>query len=427
MGSCTLTRTLILAIAAAVATMPACGTDEASTGADADVVVETIGDTTVVRTLSGSVWGAEATLVPELSIGEMDGPEEYLFGYVGSIAVDNDRRVFVLDGQAQHVRVFDSTGTYVETLGRRGEGPGELSSASSVGLLADGRVLVHEAIDMRIQVYGPGPRDREQWKYSATTVVIPPRPVDVDRHGRTFVVAAHTPPSGRLVQALIVMGPDGTRQDTLLPPDSDFEPPSVELLLYMDSVTTSKRLFPVPLTARHHWALHPNGHFVTGVSSDYRIDLGLDNGVLRIERAYEPVPISDAERSYHREDLERGMRVSQPDWSWNGPPIPETRPPFRDLAAGRDGRIWVTLSTESYSVENERHDPQNPNSQPVLWRSPLRYDVFEPDGTYLGTVVPPEGFSRTPRPVFDGDQVWAVTQDELDVERVVRYRIVVGD
>ena len=98
MGSCTLTRTLILAIAAAVATMPACGTDEATTGADADVVVETIGDTTVVRTLSGSVLGAAATLVPELSIGEMDGPEEYLFGRVGSIAVDDDRRVFVLDG-----------------------------------------------------------------------------------------------------------------------------------------------------------------------------------------------------------------------------------------------------------------------------------------------------------------------------------------
>ena len=255
---------------------------------------------------------------------------------------------------------------------------------------------------------------------------MPPRPVDVDRHGRTFVVAAHTPPSGRLVQALIVMGPDGTQQDTLLPPGSDFEPPSVELQLTMMDGTTQKFLSRVPLTARHHWALHPNGHFVTGVSSDYRIDLGLDNGVLRIERAYEPVPVSDAERSYHREDLERGMRVSQPDWSWNGPPIPETKPPFRDLATGRDGRIWVTLSTESSSVENERHDPQNPNSNPVIWRSPLRYDVFEPDGTYRGTVVPPEGFSRTPRPVFDGDHVWAVARDELGVERVVRYRIVVG-
>ena len=413
-----------LAIAFVIAT--ACGTDESSTGADADVLVDTIGDTIVVRTLSGSVWGAEAALVPEVSIGELDGPEEYLFGRVGSIAVDDDRRVFVLDWQAQHVRIFDSTGAYVETLGRRGEGPGELGGASSVALLPDGRVLVHEGTKSRIQVYGHGPQDTEQWSYSSNTVLVSGPPVDVDRHGRTFVVAAHTTPAGHLVQPLIVMGPDGTQQDTVLPAGSDFEPPSVELQLTMKDGTTQKFLSPVPLTARHHWALHPNGHFLTGISSGYRVDLGLDNGLLRIERAWEPVPISDAERRHHREHLVRSMRLSQPDWSWNGPPIPETKPPIRDLAAGRDGRIWVTLWTESYSVGNERHDPRNPNSNPVVWRSPLRYDVFESDGTYLGSVVPPEEFSRTPRPVFDSEHVWAVARGELGVERVVRYRIVGG-
>lgn len=62
----------------------------------------------------------------------------------------------------------------------------------------------------------------------------------------------------------------------------------------------------------------------------------------------------------------------------------------------------------------------------VLWNEPLRYDVFGPDGTYLGVVFPPEDFDPIPRPVFDGDYVWAVSTDELGVERVVRYRILVG-
>ena len=56
-----------------------------------DVVIDTIGDTIVVRTLAGSVWDMEATLQPEVSIGELDGAEEYLFGRVSSIAVDDDR------------------------------------------------------------------------------------------------------------------------------------------------------------------------------------------------------------------------------------------------------------------------------------------------------------------------------------------------
>ena len=420
-------RTTVTALAAAVLT--ACTSDVPvpydASAEQHEQVVEIRGDTTVVRTLSGSVWGAEATLVPEFAIGELDGPEEYLFGRMGSFAVDDDRNVYVLDTQAQHVQVFDSTGTYVRTLGGRGEGPGELSFGTSVATLPDGRVVVHEAMALRIQVYGPGPNETQQWRYSTDGAPTPARPVEVDRHGRTFVVGIEMDPSGRVGLPLIAIGPEGTQLGTQLPPGADFEPPSLELQPTLGSFTSTV-LVPIPLTASHYWALHPSGHFVTGISSDYRIDLELDSGVLRIERVVVPVAVSAEERSYLREDVIHGMRVTQPDWRWNGPPIPTTRPPFRGLAAGRDGRIWVTLSTHAQPVDNEFYDPQQPNSEPVLWRSPLRYDVFEPDGTYLGTVVPPEGFAGARRPVFDGNHVWAVTQDEIGVERIVRYRIVVG-
>lgn len=49
--------------------------------------------------------------------------------------------------------------------------------------------------------------------------------------------------------------------------------------------------------------------------------------------------------------------------------------------------------------------------------------MFEADGTYLGAVNPPEDFSPNPFPVFDGDDVWAVSRDDLGIQRVVRYRI----
>ena len=145
----------ILAIAVPVAALAACGTDTGSSAAGPEVVVDTIGDTTVVRTLSGSVWGAEATLVPEVSIGELDGPEEYLFGSIWSLAVDDNRNVYVFDGQAQHIRVFDSAGAYVETLGGRGEGPGEFRSAEAIALLPDGRLLVRDQGNNRVQVFWP--------------------------------------------------------------------------------------------------------------------------------------------------------------------------------------------------------------------------------------------------------------------------------
>ena len=148
-----LPRALTIVIAATTIGLAACGSDTGPAGPS--VEVETIGDTTIVRTLTGSVWGAEATLVPEVSIGELDGPEEYLFGRIGSLAVDNDRNVYVFDRQAHHVRVFDDEGVYIGTLGRRGEGPGELGRAGAIAVLSDGRLLVRDPGNMRVQVFDP--------------------------------------------------------------------------------------------------------------------------------------------------------------------------------------------------------------------------------------------------------------------------------
>lgn len=409
----------------AAAVAAACGTDAVSTGTGPEVVVETIGDTTVVRTLSGSVWDGDAALVPEVTIGELEGPEEYLFGRISSITVDANGRVFVMDGQAGDIRVFDPEGTYVETVARRGEGPGELGNATSVAVLADGRVLAHEAGEMLVKVVGPPPADHEHWTYPQGAIVVPVKPLRIDRSGRIQVPAASYS-GGDFVQYLYVMDSHGEIVDSLTPPASGFEPPAVEVRLRMPVAGRSTAPVSVPLTARRYWTMHPNGRFLSGISTDYRIDLGLGDGVLRIENAYEPVPTSEAEREYHRERTTRSLRRTQSDWSWNGPPVPDAKPPFRGLLAGLDGRIWVLLWTEAHPVDNENHNPDNPFSDPVIWESPVRYDAFEQDGTHLGTLAAPDGFRVWPEPIFDGDRVWAVTGDELGVERVVRYRIAVG-
>ena len=179
----------------------------------------------------------------------------------------------------------------------------------------------------------------------------------------------------------------------------------------------------LPFSPTFDWTLHPSGHFLTGLSTEYRIELERDDGVLRIERDYDPVPVSDVERSSLREDITKDMRNTQPDWSWDGPPIPDHKPPFLDLHVGRDGRIWVLSWPEGRLSETEYRDSDDARAGPPLSWVWTRYDVFESDGVYLGAVRVPEGFSALPRPVYAGNHVWAVSRDELDVERVVRYGI----
>ena len=59
----------------------------------------------------------------------------------------------------------------------------------------------------------------------------------------------------------------------------------------------------------------------------------------------------------------------------------------------------------------------------LTWVEPVAFDVFEPDGRYLGMVRAPEGFSTRPTPVFRGDTVWAVVHGELDIPLVKRFAV----
>jgi hypothetical protein len=165
---------------------------------------------------------------------------------------------------------------------------------------------------------------------------------------------------------------------------------------------------------------------VGGLSTDYRVDLFRDDGVLRVERSWEPVPVPAEERSDAEERASYNMRNNFPGWRWNGPPVPDTKPPFRILWVDDDGRIWVLLSQPSVEIMGAGEvmkERERTKRMPTRYQEKVAFDVFERDGRYLGRVHAPDLLSIYPEPVVRGDYVWAITRDELDVSYVVRYRI----
>ena len=398
----------------------ACGPiTDSPDAAGAVVETETIGDTTVVRTVSGSAWGGDATLVPETSIGELEGPEEYLFGSVRAVAVDDSHNVYVLDGQARHVRVFDSAGTYVNTFGGRGEGPGEFRVPIGIAV-SGGRVMVRDPANARVQLFHLETWEAEEWRYGPSDIYMN-TPLYTDDFGRIYVDIS----SNEEIR-FIVMGPDGTHLDTISAPEApaDFDDDRYSMSVEAESGDEWISVgATVPFSPDWYWTVHPSGHFLSALSTAYRIDLERDVGVLRIQRNHTPAAVLDDERERHEQRIVSRMRRFDAGWSWDGPAIPDHKPPFRALHAGTDGRIWVRLWTEAQRIPNQDHDPTDPESAAFTWVEPLRYDVFEADGTYLGAVVPPEGFGSSPPPVFGRSFVWAVERDDLRVERVRRYRL----
>jgi hypothetical protein len=200
---------------------------------------------------------------------------------------------------------------------------------------------------------------------------------------------------------------------------------------------TSTSVNNVPFSPTYQWTFSPLGYFIAGVSNRYAVDLHRPDGtVLRIGRDIEPIAVSSEESADAETRTTASMRRTEPDWKWNGPGIPDVKPAYRRIFAGQDGRIWVQLSMPGEEVpvtEEEERTARTSGPGRIGGRmpsarfvEPVVFDVFEPDGRYIGQVRAPRGFSLNPQPIARGDYVWAVFRDELDVNYVARFKIGAG-
>lgn len=89
------------------------------------------------RAAKAAILGAETVL----RLGHDMGGHE-TFGAIRDVAMASNGQVFVLDDHAQAVRVFDSAGRFLETIGGVGDGPMEFRSASGIELLEDRTLVV---------------------------------------------------------------------------------------------------------------------------------------------------------------------------------------------------------------------------------------------------------------------------------------------
>lgn len=85
---------------------------------------DTVGDTVVVRTVSGSVWGAPRALVATATVGKADGEDHDLPGDCRALAVGPDGSIYISD-EGPVLYKYAPDGHYVATLSRKGGGPGE--------------------------------------------------------------------------------------------------------------------------------------------------------------------------------------------------------------------------------------------------------------------------------------------------------------
>ena len=402
----------------------ACSTSEDSDDSLAWVAVhDTIGDTVVVRTVSGSVWGDTAELVPEVSIGMLEGPEEYMLGSIVSLAEGADGTIYAMDRQVPALRVYNSDGTYRTTFGRPGDGPGEYESPDGgLNVLSDGRVLLRDPANARIQVYSPAGEPLAEWRIRGGFNTSARMIVDTLDRAYTIILLDTEADVMDWRSGLVQILPDGTPGDTLIAPDTGFEGSRIEARFTSEG-GNSVSVNNVPFTPDEDTTLSPYGYFIHGISTDYSLTLDRPQGPLRITKDFTPVPVAGGEKAEEEAFATRDMRQTEPGWRWDGDPIPDHKPPYRDFYAGEDGTVWVRVSQPAERRADPGYDRSEPDAIADEWHEPWLFDVFDEDGRYLGAVRAPDGFSSRPRPVFTRDRVLGTLRDEYDVESIVRFRV----
>lgn len=93
------------------------------------------------------------TFEEELSIGKIEGDENYMFGEQVSVVADDEGCLYVLDWDRKRIQKFDPEGKYLLTLGRKGQGPGEFGNLWNPNFDSDGNFYVTDIVNKRITFF----------------------------------------------------------------------------------------------------------------------------------------------------------------------------------------------------------------------------------------------------------------------------------
>lgn len=375
------------------AVLCACG-DAAPPAAD-HLTVDTLESGAIlVQNPDAGAWseGEAWRLVEELRIGAVDGAGPDVFGDVHSLSftVDEGGRLYVVDGHADEVRVFDSSGRHLRSFGGTGAGPGELRSPYLAGWGPMGNLWIADAENARYSVFTPEGEllatDRRE-----STFDMRPWPGTIDTAGRILDVGVR----GRSERVILRVDPRSGAADTFPMPEYEGG-----LFTFRNAAGLPVRSIGIPYAGRLVWKLDGRGYVWSTITDEYRIvKQDLDGDTLRIiELDRPPVPVTREERDrvIEREE-EHAEGVVRLDPSL----VPSTKPYLLDFMVDDRGGVWVV---------------------PLPGRLP--YDVFDREGRYLGKVAKPVDLvTWTARPVFRGDHVYGFVLDEMMVPYLVRLRI----
>ena len=315
------------------------------------------------------------TLEEDLIIGKESEQNDYVFGSLLSIRVDDSGNIYALDNKDIRIKVFDGDGHVLYSFATKGQGPGELESPMDIFIVQNSLIAVPELRNSRISYF----------KKSGEFV----RSVSLGKY--------------RMWQ--FIMGSDNQIYGEHL------NLPYMELLKFdsgMDllgkaasfKIENTENPPPLQLYKRFRFALDSEDRLIWAMNDGYTLNLTDENNkiIKIISRDFVPVKVTP---TYVRNELHKmnpGRKL--PDQIKIPGHWPKNLPVIDSILC--DDRNYLYVRT------NERDD-----------RGEIYYDIFDKDGRYFQKFAWPE--NEIIKVIKNGLAYCLIPSDENGVPLIKRY------
>jgi hypothetical protein len=335
--------------------------------------IEEVDGVTIVKNPKEPIYTADVlNFEEELSIPGPEGKDEPMFSQIRGIAVDEEERIYILDIKEGHIKVFDRLGNYLNTIGKKGQGPGEMQYPAFISITPRNEIVIEDPAVRRLTFYS---LEGEYLKNISTA--------------GGLMVDMKIDSLGNVIGTMVVREEENPRYE-LVKCDSE--------LNKLFTIGTS----PLPKPGKYNpfipvmvWALADNDRIVFGYPKEYEIKI-LDaegNAEMRISQNYDPVAVAEEEIK----EIEKERKGSPDNRELD---VPSHHPAYRWIIVDDVNRLWVRT-----------------------WEKPsigegFYYDVFDTELKYIAKVP----LKQTPL-VFMKGKLFTIEEDEEGFQVVKRHKI----
>jgi hypothetical protein len=288
------------------------------------------------------------------------------------------------------IQKYDSSGRYLQTIGRKGQGPGEFQFPSQLAFDSEGNLWIQDLFTRALSSFAADGTFKK-----STVLRAPLQPYFfISKEGFIYGLEINPMAPGGPRMAVIKLNADGTQAETIAEFHGELKPDQPWYALHI-------------YTNRPFLSGLGHSSFCYGFSAEYRIFLADGQGktALIIEKAEKPTPISGKEKEFMLKEgsgVMGGVGRSRPAKMGDGVVFPPHRPYFGRLFADDIGRIYVSRVPSILDKDKTKV-----------------FDVFSPDGIYLyQTRIP-----FFPEAVTSGFLYEIRRNEETGDIKIIRHRI----